>query len=444
MIFQEELQNVNLGDKRLDRRALVIGETFFRRPDKSIPVASETWAKTKACYRFLNNEKVDREKLLEPHYQQTKIRCEAQGRTLIIQDTTALSYPNHDGKMNFGITGTRNSKGRGVYVHTSLALNADTREPLGIVHQDVIIRNDFYPSSETQQDRLNRPTESQKWTNGISALKKLFPQKKDFVIVADREADVYVFMKEIIDSGYGFTIRQTQNRKSEEGLISSVIDKSEYRGEMLVDIPQRGGRKGRIAKMSLSSCKQVTIFSPLIRGRVLPPITINIVIVTDCVDKNLSWILLTTLPVDTEEDCRKVVETYQARWMIEEFHKGLKTGCSIEERQLIEEGAIENLLALFSVISVILLHLRHRSRNDDKCDYSLLSDSQMTILKFKFKKLSQNPTSKELLICIGMLGGFLGRKGDGMPGWIALVRGFMILYELEKGYLLAMELVGKR
>ncbi len=40
----------------------------------------------------------------------------------------------------------------------------------------------------------------------------------------------------------------------------------------------------------------------------------------------LKWILLTDLPVDTFEQAFEVARMYSYRWLVEEFHKALKSG----------------------------------------------------------------------------------------------------------------------
>ena len=45
----------------------------------------------------------------------------------------------------------------------------------------------------------------------------------------------------------------------------------------------------------------------------------------------IRWLLLTTLAVDTPQDCRRIVEYYSRRWRIEDWHRILKSGCKVEE-----------------------------------------------------------------------------------------------------------------
>jgi len=450
MFISQELQKVNFNDDRLNKRALIIGNHFMDNPHKSIPQAFGDWANTKACYRFLNNQKVTRNKLIEPHYSQTIKRCNSADKVLLIQDTTTLSFGTHEGKKGFGPVNTKSEPGKGMFVHSTLAVEKSTREPLGIIHQDVIVRDGFYPKRGNRSDKLHRETESRKWMEGVDASFNSLANKKDTILIADREADFYDFMKRIINFGYSFVIRQVHNRKTINGYISTAIESAEYKGMHEVTIHRNGNRKKRIADIKISACENVEVYPPLAlkrKGDLLPISIITAIEVNKSAKEPLlHWKLMTTLPVKSLTDCIEVIEYYQARWVIEEFHKGLKTGCSIEERQLSQRQSIENLLGVFSIISVILLHMRHcaKSTNGKSIKDTMMTDIQKTIIMNKFDLKSEHVDYQTLLICIARLGGFLARKGDGPPGWITLMRGYVKLIELEQGYQLAMKLMGKR
>src|SRR5258707_14891158 len=50
--------------------------------------------------------------------------------------------------------------------------------------------------------------------------------------------------------------------------------------------------------------------------------------------EGLSWVLLTSVPVQTLEQAWERVDWDRARWIGEDYHQGLKTGCRIELRQV--------------------------------------------------------------------------------------------------------------
>src|SRR5439155_17172559 len=78
----------------------------------------------------------------------------------------------------------------------------------------------------------------------------------------------------------------------------------------------------------------------------------------------LEWILLTSVPTQTVEQAWERVDWYRARWIVEDYHQGLKTGCRIEQRQLQSYEGLRRLLGLLAPTAVRLLQLRAGSRLD--------------------------------------------------------------------------------
>ena len=55
---EEEFETLDLGDTRLNRRAVLLAERLSQKPGASIPGACGSWSETVAAYRFLDNEEV--------------------------------------------------------------------------------------------------------------------------------------------------------------------------------------------------------------------------------------------------------------------------------------------------------------------------------------------------------------------------------------------------
>ena len=60
--------------------------------------------------------------------------------------------------------------------------------------------------------------------------------------------------------------------------------------------------------------------------------------------KALDWMLLTTVGVNDFDEALARLGWYRRRWGIEVYHRTLKSGCRIEERQL---GAAERIGGVF-------------------------------------------------------------------------------------------------
>ena len=156
----------------------------------------------------------------------------------------------------------------------------------------------------------------------------------------------------------------------------------------------------------------------------------------------IEWILLTSLSVESFEDAWLVIGYYEKRWLIEEWHKALKTGCRVENRQLKTAKHFEALTGLLSVVSVRLLQLKSVARTmPDRPAREVVPERWIAMLQAarKNKKLARPApmTVGEFYRQLAMFGGFLGRKSDGEPGWITIWRGWQKLYHLVRGAELA-------
>ncbi len=91
----EELQGIDLGDKRLNRRSQLVMETLAANPEASVIGACDGWSDTLAAYRFFNNDSVTPEQILRPHREATQRRMREHPVVLIVQDTTELDFTKH-------------------------------------------------------------------------------------------------------------------------------------------------------------------------------------------------------------------------------------------------------------------------------------------------------------------------------------------------------------
>ena len=141
----------------------------------------------------------------------------------------------------------------------------------------------------------------------------------------------------------------------------------------------------------------------------------------------IRWVLLTSLPVVTFDDAYTIIGYYELRWLVEEYHKALKTGCRTESRQLKTASRLEALVGLTSVVAVRLLQLKSLARTDPNVPAQrVVPGAWLKMLKLARKNLTRvhDLTVGQFYREVAKLGGFLGRKGDGEPGWITIWRGW--------------------
>ena len=149
----------------------------------------------------------------------------------------------------------------------------------------------------------------------------------------------------------------------------------------------------------------------------------------------LRWVLYTMEPVTTIAAANTTIEWYERRPTIEDYHKALKTGCGVERRYYETAERLERVTGLLSVVAVRLLQLKTAARETPDHPAVEVAPAQWVELVQIVRKKPVNPklTIREFLRAIAGLGGHLGRKGDGEPGWITLWRGFEKLMLLARG-----------
>ena len=201
-------------------------------------------------------------------------------------------------------------------------------------------------------------------------------------------------------------------------------------------------QKGRDAQLALAGLR--VGFRP--RGSKHKTIELNLVHVWEPKpprgQEPVQWLLMTTDPIDTDEDLNKVVELYRTRWTVEEYFKAIKTGCSFEKRQLESLQALTVTLAIFVPIAWRMLLVRSVARAAPATPAKhVLDPLLLVVLAHKMERGPTQLTVEEALYGIAKLGGHLKRNGP--PGWQTLGRGFQELLMLAQGWQAAMQTMGK-
>jgi hypothetical protein len=392
----------------------------------------------------------------------TAQRCSDERVVLLIADTSELDYSKHRAVRGLGQIGDAWSLG--LMVHTTLAVSANRHDVLGVVDQFLWTRADG-PSKrslkESSYARKHRPRESERWSAAVLRVSGLLErlaiapviEAVRYIVLGDRETDNFDLFRTVLKTHHGFIFRVYQNRLlfdddgSPPRYLIDEVRKVPATAYKLVAIPARAGRAARTAKLEIRGM-QATLSPPQTSGHRGTSVTANIVAGIE-VDapagiEPLTWYLLTNEPVQTAEQLLQIVHHYEARWLIEEFHMGMKSGCATEDRQFESRHAIENFLAFAVVVAVTLLRLRDFARRPVSTPaLTVLTATQFEVLKLVRPKYMRIDTAREALRAIATLGGFMGRKGDGEPGWRTLWRGFEVLLATEDGYRLGRETSGK-
>ena len=153
------------------------------------------------------------------------------------------------------------------------------------------------------------------------------------------------------------------------------------------------------------------------------------------VHQPLLWLLLTSLPCTTWAQTQRVVGYYTARWWIEEYHKALKSGTSVEQSQLERADRLEPLIGILAVVAVRLLNAKMLARSQPESFEAAtsLGPQMLFVLKKKIGQPKDGWTNRNLIRSVARVGGFIGRKSDGEPGWQTIWRGWQRLIWMCEG-----------
>ncbi len=384
-----------------------------------------------------------------------------------MEDTTFPSFSHRKQPIDgLGPIGDSEPGQQGFLLHSVLALRASSsslpdasgRRPpvtiLGLADQQYLLRIPRDPNTPKQagsRQRQVRDRESDRW---LESGKRIGPAPNDpairWVRVADREADIYEYMASCQEAGHGFVIRVSQNRillnptdGKRLGLVFEHMADVAPLGEMHLDLRGRDGQPARQAKL-LISAGPVRVRAPERTDRTAgtgEPIDCWCIRVWEEAPPEgveaLEWVLYTDWPIECLADAMLAVLDYATRFVIEEFHKGLKTGMNVEKLQLERGNRLFAAIAVMSVVALRLLDLRELGRGfpDAPAKCTGLDPVELEVLSLAVER--ELSTVRDVLLAVARLGGHMNRRRDGMPGWITLWRGMKVLRLLVKGAKLA-------
>jgi hypothetical protein len=429
----------------------------------------------KAAYRLLDCESVMHPAVIQPHCQLVRSQLDSPGVTLLIEDTTAISYPTLKASKGLGPIGE--SFTSGYWLHSTLAVHWEESDkpggcwpigdrcwPIGLVHQQAWARSKRRPKRPKSKGRgkecnnarqLRTDRESIRWASVLADLPEKSCADAQWIYVADRESDIYEVFGKCRNAGVSMVIRAAYPRaiakdESQDDLIpeeSDLISEASDLMSAAADAPVLGQLElylvnhNRTARLEVRATSLELQGPPRPGGR-LENVGIHVVRVREIgVPEGvepLEWTLLTDLPVTTLKECERVIRIYRVRWLIEEFHKAIKTGLGLELSQLSDYRRLSVLGGILSVVSVHLLQLKWKARTDgDRPLSKEEQDEPMVKVLSQIHPAQGKPTQGWMLKSMARVGGYQARKSDGPPGWLTIWRGWQTLQFLVQGYELA-------
>lgn len=463
----QDFVGTELGDPRRSERLVKVADAIARAPGSSLPKIAATSGDLEGMYRFFRNPDVEPEVLVAAHAAATAERCreavKGSGEVLmVVHDTTDFEFEHLDPDE----LGYLNTGDAGFFGHFALALQGtELRRPLGVLSLETIRRKKkrrrrkIASGSETAKwkDR-----ESERWKRGVVAARARLGAETAAVHLMDREADSFALLDEMARANERFIVRLRHDRKAKAAAeeaswsrLRTLVSQSADCLEREVPLSARRAktapresrrspaRKTRLAQLRFAATS-LTICRPRYMHDGSEQLTVNVVRVYEVDAPSgadpVEWLLVTQEPITTAADVARIVDIYRCRWVIEEFFKALKTGCSYEQRYAGSAHALQNILAICLPIAAHLLWLRSRARtNPDAPATEVVSPRQVEVIRrtFRLPWFPPRPSARDVLLAIAEHGGHI--RSNGEPGWLVLHRGLQSLLEYERGWAAARE-----
>jgi hypothetical protein len=444
-----ELAGADLGDARREQRLRTLVSQLSRNPQGTFNHACPTAAHKKAAYRFFDNDQVEPQQVLASHVDRTWRRMGAYRRVLVVQDTTSLNYVTHPAAAGLGRL--ENAHARGFLLHSALAVSEDG-EPLGLVHQETWARDEQPAKGGHERPWVER--ESYKWQRTVEAVAKRAVEGGEYIIIGDRESDVYGLLASHRPAGIELLVRSAQNRRVEEhpGGLHEAATSGPAAGTMVVEVGRGAKRTPRKARCEVRY-RQLTLRppTPAAPGVSAEPIEIWVVAIVERHpprgEAPLCWILIATWPVTSLEEAVRCARLYSRRWLVERYHFVLKSGCSLEHKQLRERIRLERVQAVYAIVAWRLLSITYQARihPQGSCEPMFTGTEWQVLYAYHHQQAypagAAPPTMEQAVQWVGKLGGHWGRRGDGAPGVKILWQGLTKLAALVEGFTLSQTLL---
>ena len=395
---EQELESLQLGDKRLNKRAQLILQRRDQRPQASFYGSFADWKEAKSGYNFIANPKapISMESLLEAHEQASLQRMAAEPVVLLAQDTTTLNYSGLKTTTGLGTIGDKRSPARGLLLHTTLAYRPDGI-PLGIAKAHCWARPKDYTTRDRNAKSIGEK-ESWRWVESLqtcAAAARRMPAVT-LVNIADREGDLYELYDAVHQGSDNVHVlvraKHNRNLESHEKLWARLMEQP-VAGLRTFAVPRKREQPARNTLLSIQYC-EVIIEPPKVGSKKSwKPLRLWAVLVREPNPPEgvapIEWMLLTDMPIANEEQAWEKVEWYRVRWGIEEFHRCLKSGCEVEAREFKTAEHLKRSLALDMILAWRILACVKLGRVLPQLPATVIySEDELIVLNLTSKKNS--------------------------------------------------------
>ena len=321
--------------------------------------------------RFLANEKVTVERLIEGWSEQTRLAV-AGRHVLAIQDTSEINFrTTKDRQRGLGEIGK--GIGRGLLTHAMVAVDAANGSCPGLAAGSIYTRKGRIETPHTK--RPPEQKESCRWIKTAEAAKPVPAKASVVTVVADRESDIHAEWATLPSENFHLLTRVMRDRAlAGGGTLSGEAAKLSFTGTRTVSLPATHSRAARKAVLSLRF-SEVEVLKPsgVLAARyrttrylsaygmkhLCAKVRLRFVEVIELTPPKgaepVHWRLLTTHEVTSPNDAWRVVDWYSMRWTIEQLFRLMKShGLQIEDSQVADADALIKLTAIAAKAAAVI------------------------------------------------------------------------------------------
>src|SRR5271165_251900 len=352
--------------------------------------------------RFFANKKVTAPKIVEGWSDRTGAAC-AGRHVLAIDDTTEVKFPT-TAQRRRGLGPVKHGNTYGVLVHAMIAVDATTNACLGLVGGEVWTRPGVV--TEHHRDRPFEDRESHRWLATAERAREVLRPAAMITVMSDREGDIYPKWASLPQTGVHLLTRAMVDRRLVDGgTLFAAAGKYAVAGKRQINLPARQpDRAKRIAVVELrygsveicrprdeqdrTLAKTVRLWLLDVR-EVNPPADVE----------PLHWRLVTTHEITDTAKAWQVVGWYQARWVIEQLFRVMKSqGLQLEDSQIATGDRLTKLAADATKAACIDMQVMQKRDDKDKLPVSnVFSEPEIETLEALCPTLEGNTRRQQNL-----------------------------------------------
>jgi DDE family transposase len=412
-------------------------------------IAGGAWDQVMRFGRFLDNERVTPEKLVEGWSEETR-EAVRDRHVLAIQDTSGIKFSTtQDDRRGLGKVGKGNI--HGALLHAMIAVDADEGKCLGLVDGKVWTRDGDVEVPHSQRPLADK--ESARWVTTAERAKEVLAAARMITVIDDREGDFYAHWALTPEPNVHLLSRVMHDHALVKGgTLRKAVKRVAFCAKVVVEVPKRLDRRPRQAHLSLRFGR-VTLQRPKnTREKDLPEsVALNFVEVIELHPPKgatpIHWLLLTTHEVASAADACQIVAWYKRRWIIEQFFRSMKSeGLRIEDSRLETAERLMKLIAVAAKAAIIVIQLvQARDGGALPAGFAFCAE-EIEVLDAINKDLQgkttlqKNPHRKKTLAwaawVIAKLGGWSGYASHRPPGPITMHNGLVRFQAIAHGWAL--------